>query len=272
MAYIADRMVLNRLFSFPMLRRAILGAVILTALTSCFATADKLAVYVETALSKNQVDALTGYYGWVGEKGNISSVSFAPRTDTWSYLPPERVTRPLELASAEFALKSLTIFEDGDTAVFIVMGVAVFSGIPGTDLILVSIPGETLRLNDKSGNMSPASEQNAKTNLFFILEHDGSELRKQFYSDDDEFLQTAVGDPSKPLPVDKLLDYLEKHAEERFLAEELTAYELATPQRERLIEQEMNAALSEDKEKAVRGAARDRSHLLSLIFRQTIYR
>jgi hypothetical protein len=119
----------------------------------------------------------------------------------------------------------------------------------------VSIPGETLRLNDESGNMSPASEQNAKTNLFFILKHDGSDLRKQFYSDDDEFLQTAVGDPSKPLPVDKLLDYLEEHAEERFLAEEPTAYELASPQRKRLIEQEMNAALSEDREKAIRVAA-----------------
>ena len=87
------------------------------------------------------------------------------------------------------------------------------------------------------------------------MKQDGSKLKKQLYSDKDEFLKAAVGDPSKPLPVDKLLDYLEEHAQERFLADEQPTYHLSTPRQKRLIEQEMNAALSEDREEKARGVA-----------------
>jgi len=255
MPYIADRMISDKRILSPALWRAISGAIIAIALTSCFATTDRLAVYEKTVLSQEQVAELAGYYGWVGEQRSIASISFAPRTDRWPYRPPGQASSKVQLASANFAFKSLTVFEDGDAAVRVLDGVAIFSAIPGTELILASIPGETLRLSDETGNMTTASEQNTATNLFFVLKRDGSELRNQFYADDDEALRTAVGDPSKPLPVGKLLDYLQEHAEERFFAADLPAYSMSTPQQKRLFEQEINAALSEDREKAIRGAA-----------------
>ena len=247
--------------SAPLIR-AILVAIFAAILTSCLATTNKLAVFEETVLSQEQVDALTGYYAWVGEKTNVSSLILSARENHWSYRPTQRATnawqqspeRTLELASASFTLKSLTIFDDGSSSIIVLMGVAVFSKIPDTDLILMSIPGETLRVSD-DGSMRPASERNASTNLFFVLRKDGNEIKNQYYQDDDQLLKAAIGDPSKPLPVDRLLDYLEEQAEERFLASELPTYSLATPQKQKLIEQEMNAALSEDREKKTRESA-----------------
>lgn len=238
-------------------------AILVAMLTSCLASTDRLAVFEETALSQEQVDALSGYYGWVGEQGKVSSLIFVPRKDHWPYRPTPRsddnqrqsAEQTLALASADFTFKSLTIFEDGNSAIFVLTGVAVFSKIPETELILVSIAGETLRTNNDDGSMEPASEQNASTNLFFVMQHDGKEIEQQFFSDDDQRLETAVGDPSEPLPAGELLDYLKAHAQERFLADERPTYRRSTPQQQRLIEQEMNAALSEDREEKTREPA-----------------
>lgn len=260
---IVRRRMINQLSTLVTIGRAIALGLLAAALTSCLASTDKLAVFEAMVFSEQQVDALTGYYAWVGERGNASSLIFAPRNKHWPYRPARRAMdgrqpsseRPLDLAAADFTLKYLTLFEDGSSSIIVLVGVAVFSTIPETNLILMSIPGETLRVNNDNGSMEPASEKNASTNLFFILKKDGNEITKQYYPDDDQFLKAAIGDPSNPLPVAELLGYLAAHAEQRFLANELPTYRLATPQTKKLIEQEMNAALSEDREEKAREPA-----------------
>ena len=123
----------NRLSSLSTFGRVLFLIFFVVTLSSCLASADKLAVFTKTVLNKKQVDALTGHYGLVGEQGNVSSLVFAPRTDNWSYRSGERT---LELASADFTMKTLTIFDTGGSLILVMAGVAVFSKIPGTDLIL----------------------------------------------------------------------------------------------------------------------------------------
>lgn len=245
--------------------RVFLALLFLLTLTSCYMATDKLAVFARSVLSPQQVDALSGHYHIIELDGDFRSLSFTPRSEPWSYkqesprvgLVPFYMKHPQQLATANMSFKTFLRSDNGNVFTSHIDGVVVFSHIPGTDLILGSIPEETLQARDELGNMSPpAGEKNKASNTFFILRQDGKAMTVKLFSKSDEGLKRAFPDiklsSNSPLPTDRVLAYLEKHAAKAIDKEGASIYLRSTQQQKERVEQKFEMAVSENikKEKA----------------------
>lgn len=230
----------------------------LLMLTACFATTDRLAVYEHGVLNKRQVDELAGHYHLIDGNGDFASLEIKPRSEPWPYAPdrswfgspPFFPQGPRQLVAADMVLKS------GSTIVpHHFEGVAVFSQIPRTALILLSVPGETLKIDDpdKDGMLSAAGDPDSTgKNPFLVIKQDGKTITMKKFFENDEKLEQAFDNPQVPLPTGKFLNYLKTHAKGIFIDEDLPTYLRSTPQLKTLVEDKINAAFAEDRKKKER--------------------
>ena len=239
-------------------------------LTSCFATTDDLAVYESSVLNKDEINTISGDYHVFEPGGNFSSISFTPRSELWPYRQPVKephgTQTPRLLAAANMSLKSVVVLlEDGDKMVWRIDGAAIFSRIPETDLILASVPGETLRVDvgDEAG-LTPASEKNKNSNLFFIIKHDGKAMTIKLFSESDKGLKLAFQDikfssglsrSTPSLPTERVLAYLKKNAVTVFDEDDSPTYLRSTPKQKILVEKRIHAAFEQTAAEKKRGKA-----------------
>jgi len=227
-------------------------------LVSCFATTDRLAVYEGGVLDKDEINAISGSYHVLDPSGNISSISFTPRTDLWSYRRQDKEANvrgiPRLLATADMSLRSVTQLGESPS-VWRIDGAAILSRIPKTDLILVSVPGETVRIDigDEHGLM-PASDRNKNKNLFFIIKQAGRTMMVKLIPDTDKGLKLAFPDikfasglsgSTPPLPTERVLAYLKKNALVVFDEDEVPIYLRSTPKQMELVEKRIQTAFAE---------------------------
>ncbi len=227
-------------------------------LVSCFAATDRLAVYESGVLDKDEINAISGSYHVLDPNGGISSISFTPRTDLWPYRQQDKEENvrgiPHLFAAADMSLRSVTQLGEGPS-VWRIDGAAILSRIPKTDLILVSVPGETLRIDigDEHG-LTPANDRNKNKNLFFIIRHSDRTMMVRLISDSDEGLKLAFPDikfssglsgSTPPLPTDRVLAYLKKNAVVVFDEDEVPIYLRSTPNQMELVAKRIQAAFVE---------------------------
>lgn len=239
------------------------------ALASCYATTDRLAIYEYAVLNEQEVKPLTGNYHLLEPNGSFSSLTFTARSDPWFYKKegllarmgaiPFFPQRPRELPAVDLSFKGVINLEDGGKGLRRIDGVAVFSHVPGTELMLASIPGETLQFYvSDTGEMTPRSEEQKNMNTFFILKQDGKGLAIKLFSETDQGLAEAFDDPSAPLPTDKFLAWLKKNAANAFDEENLPTYLRSTPDQKEQVEKKINAAFAKGGEKKARAKTRAR--------------
>ncbi len=234
-------------------------ALFVLLLTSCFATTDSPAVYESAVLNKDEISTISGAYHLFEPNGNFSSISFTPRTKLQPYRQPGKTSHGMQmphmLAAGNMSLKSVVVLGDGGNMVWRIDGAAIFSHIPGTELILASVPGETLQVDvgDESG-MEPASEKNKNRNLFFIIKQEGKAITIKIFSETDEGLKLAFQDikfssgfsaSTPPLPTERLLAYLKKNAVNVFDDDSLPTFLRSTPEQKILVEKRIHAAFAE---------------------------
>jgi len=224
-------------------------------LTSCLADTDRVAVYPDGVLTRPEIEAIAGYYRLIELDGGFTSLSLVSRTEPWPYEQapgaPASASNPgpviQALAAADVSLKSVGRFEGGDAFVLRLDGVAVLSRIPGTDLILASVPGETFSIRDEQGKMTPPSEQNKTKNMFFVFQPAGKILTLKLYRENDEDLQRVFGykatlfGSSNPLPTASLLNYLKSRAARDFAEDDLPILIRSTRKQREATEKEFNA-------------------------------
>ena len=226
-------------------------------LAGCYATTDKLAVYEYAVLNSKEVEEIGGHYHLIEPNGSFSSLTFTARSDPWLYKKENLLARmgsipffpqrPRELPAVDLSFREVIQFDNGDKGLWRIDGVAVFSSIPGTDLILASIAGETLQIFDSdSGEMTPRSEEQKNMNVFFVLKRDGKALTIKLFSENDEGLVKAFDDPSAPLPTDKLLNWLKKNATRVFDDDNPPTYLRSTPEQKARVEENIYAAFAQN--------------------------
>jgi len=209
--------------------QVVLGLISALFLISCVVKTDRLAVYHDTVLTRAQIEKLAGYYGKVDINGGFFSLSLAPRTDPWPYehypeaSANETGARPVRewLAAADVSLKSVAPLDDDSDLVIRLDGVAVLSRIPGTDLVLASIAGESASIQDQ-GKMMPLGDQGKNLNYFFVFQPAPKTLAIKLYSENDDDLQRVFGYKASllgsvdALPTAGLLSYLQSSATNDF--------------------------------------------------------
>ncbi len=231
---------------------------LLSSLVGCYATTDEPAYYPNDMLSKEQVGELTGHYHIIQLNGTVSSISFTPRDEFWHYdveqswfnaLPfvPKKLG---QAPTAKVNIAELAVYESGDKSPWQLDGIAIFSHIPGTELILASLSGKTAQFTNEEGTQGPLGEKYNSRNLFFIIDQSGKAVAIKLFSESNKALKSVFGDPKKPLPTAKLLSYLEKNATSIMQQEGLPTYLRSTAAQKDLITRNFNAAFIENKEKA----------------------
>jgi len=233
-------------------------------LVSCFATTDRPAVYEGGVLDKDEINAISGSYHVLDPGGNISSISFTPRTDLWSYRREGKEENvrgtPRLLATADMSLRSVTQVGESPS-VWRIDGVAILSRIPETDLILVSLPGEAVRIDiGEEHGLMPASDRNKNKNLFFIIKQAGRTMMVKLISESDEGLKLAFPDikfssglsgSTPPLPTERVLAYLKKNALVVFDEDEVPIYLRSTPNQMGLVEKRIQTAFAESRREKI---------------------
>jgi len=208
-------------------------------------------------LNSKEVEEIGGHYHLIEPNGSFSSLTFTARSDPWLYKKENLLARmgsipffpqpAQKLPAVDMSFREVIQFDNGDKGLWRIDGVAVFSSIPGTDLILASIAGETLQIFDSdSGEMTPRSEEQKNMNVFFVLKRDGKALTIKLFSENDEGLVKAFDDPSAPLPTDKLLNWLKKNATSVFDDDNLPTYLRSTPEQKARVEENIYAAFAQN--------------------------
>lgn len=218
-------------------------------LTACYVTTDGLAVYEYATLNSEEVEAISGHYHLLDPNGSFSSLTFTSRSDPWPYQQdymwqwfrsvPFFPQRPQQLPAVSMSFKAVINSEDGDKRLSCIDGVIVFSRIPGTDLMLASIPGETLQIFSlNTGEMAPASDNSKNRNIFFLIKQNGMALTIKLFSENDEGLESAFENPAAPLPTNKLLVWLKKNAVDAFDEENLPTYLRSTTEQKEQVKKD----------------------------------
>ncbi len=229
-------------------------------LVSCYATTDRPAVYEGGVLDKDEIRAISGSYHVLDPNGSISSISFTPRTDLWPYRREDKAENvrgtPRLLATADMSLRSVTQMVE-KPMVWRIDGVAILSRIPKTELILVSVPGETVRIDvGEEHGLMPASDKNKNKNLFFIIKQSGRTMMVKLVPDTDKGLRLAFPDikfasglsgSTPPLPTERVLAYVKKNALVVFGEDEVPIYLRSTPEQKDLVEKRIQTAFEESR-------------------------
>ena len=234
-------------------------------LASCFVTTDRLAVYERDTLSSKEIEALAGDYHRTEENGALSSLSFTVRDKPWLYrkvnkgfggTPPFFPAKAISLAAAEMTLKTEGGPEGGSG---MVEGVAVFSKIPGSDLILIGVPGETSKvtIDGETTDYATLGVVNAaqSKNLFFVLEPSDEGFGLNMFFEDDEALKKAFASLSKPLSTERLLTYLKDNSGEVSHKSNTLQFSKSSPAQRAIFTQKIESALKRDAENKLRAAA-----------------
>ena len=257
-------MIANRAAASWQSMRLFLVLVLASFLASCFVTTDRLAIFERGVLSSNEVEALAAHYHRTEKNGALSSLSLTVRDKPWLY---KKVTRgfggttpffppkAISLAAADMAMKTEG-GPDGGSAM--VEGIAIFSRIPGSDLILMSVPGETSKVTI-GGDIADysaldAAEAAQSKNLFFILEPNDEGLGLNMFLEGDEALKKAFASLAKPLPTDTLLAYLKDNPDEVSHRSSTLQFSKSSPAQRALYSQKIDAALKIAAEKKLHPA------------------
>ncbi|HHJ16654.1 MAG TPA: hypothetical protein ENJ80_08160 [Gammaproteobacteria bacterium] len=120
-------------------------------------------------------------------------------------------------------------------------GVAVLSGIPGSDLVLASIAGETLSVRDEQGKMTATSAQLNTRNIFFVFQPSGKAITLKLYPENDKELKRIFVETENPLPTARLLDVLNATAVRDFATEDLPVLVQSSRKQREAIEKEFEA-------------------------------
>ncbi len=230
--------------------RLFVTLVFVPVLSACFATTDRLAVFKNGVLSKNDVSALIGHYHILESNGTFGSLSFAPRKEPWLHREtsrqlgsqPNSPQRPMRLAAANLTLKS-------ESASIQIQGVAVFSRIPGTDLILIGVPGETKKIGMTKMLPFDQVEGGNDKSIFFVMKHSGEALTLRIFSDEDKGLKRSFNNLEAPIPTDGLLSYLRTNAQSMLGKPNLPVLVRSTPGQQTYVEQRIDKVLAVAEEK-----------------------
>lgn len=241
--------------------RLVFVLVLMPFLASCFVTTDRLAVYDHDVLSSKDIASLAGHYHHLGKNGAVSSLSFMLKSEPWPYrkvsrfpggTPPFFPQKATFLAAAEMVVKSEGTPDGIMPSKF--EGVAVFSKIPGSDLILIGVPGETVKITI-DGRTDDYGAVDA--NLFFVLAPHSDGIGFIMFSDVDEDLKKDFGDLAVPLRTEALLTYLKNHAGEISENRDTPHFTKSSPAQRNVFEQKIDAALSAAQRREKDGAEQD---------------